>query len=171
MAIRAHSPKIRRLRRNIAELLVAEAPNSRAIQDIAVRLGVQEVRHPFHNEPCVQCGRCVRVCAETWRAQALGFVGRGYHRRVMHPLGQRPDSCRGENGCGDICPMTYTPCIGIMKPGEERLCGLCAPQLLAAEQFPGSCVGCTLGKGFRCANHHWLGFRVEMPKEAAHLRK
>src|SRR4030042_2735117 len=37
MVIRSNTEKIRKLRRNLAELLVAQAPNSRAVQDIAVR--------------------------------------------------------------------------------------------------------------------------------------
>ena len=62
---------------NIAEMLVAEAPNSRAIQDMAVRCGVTDVRYPFRNKDCVLCGRCVRVCREVWQSKSLGFVGRG----------------------------------------------------------------------------------------------
>ena len=76
MVILSNSEKIRKLRRNIAELLVAQAPNSRAIQDVAVKCGVKEVRYPFKNSDCVLCGRCVRVCTEMWGARALGFVGR-----------------------------------------------------------------------------------------------
>ena len=53
MVIRAHTEKILKLRRNVAELLVAEAPNSRAIQDLAARCGVTEVRYAFHHASCV----------------------------------------------------------------------------------------------------------------------
>ena len=70
MVIRTDSDRIKSLRRNIAELLVAQAPNSRAIQDIAVRCGVKNVRYTFHNDNCTLCGRCVRVCAEMWKAKA-----------------------------------------------------------------------------------------------------
>jgi NADH dehydrogenase/NADH:ubiquinone oxidoreductase subunit G len=164
MEVRANSPKVLRLRRNIAEMLVAEAPNSKAIQDIAVRLGLRKVRYPFHNADCVQCGRCVRVCGEQWRSHALGFVGRGDGRKVMHPFGVRPESCRGEEACVDICPMTYTPCIGPMPPGEERLCGVCEAQTLIADRYVGVCVSCTLGKSFKCANHTWLGSKIELAK-------
>jgi len=80
MVIRTDTEKIKRLRRNIAELLVAEAPNSRAIQDIAVRCGVRDVRYPFRQGDCVQCGRCVGMCSQVWRADALGFAGRGEGR-------------------------------------------------------------------------------------------
>ena len=150
MIIRSNSEKIRMLRRNIAELLVAEAPNSRAIQDIAVRCGVTKVRYPFRHKDCVLCGRCVRVCAEMWQANAIGFVGRGKDRRVDYPFGARPDSCKQGNGCVDICPMTITPCGGPMKPGEEHLCGQCESQLSMERDMPGTCVLCELGKGFHC---------------------
>ncbi|MGQ9730542.1 MAG: 2Fe-2S iron-sulfur cluster-binding protein [Candidatus Zipacnadales bacterium] len=164
MIIRANSPKIRRLRRNIAELLLAEAPNSKAIQDLAVRVGVKQVRYPFHTTDCVQCGRCIRICEEHWQRHALGFVGRGNERRVQYPFGKRPDFCLGEEACVAICPMTVTPCIGQMPPGEPRLCGLCEAQNIIPERIPGECVRCELGKSFRCSSHDWRGARVEFAK-------
>ena len=153
MVILTNTDRIRKLRHNLAELLVAQAPNSRAIQDIALRCGVTEVRYPFRNEDCVLCGRCVRVCAEVWKARAKGFVGRGKNRHVDYPFGIRPDFCKQCGSCIDLCPMTITPCDGPMKPGEERLCGQCESQLIIADQTPGSCVQCQLGEGFGCARY------------------
>jgi len=153
MEILSNTGKIKRLRRNIAELLVSQAPNSRAIQDIAVRCGVKEVRYPFRNSNCVLCGRCVRVCTEIWRAKALGFVGRGNERHIDYPLGDRTESCKHCNSCILLCPMSVTPCDGPMKPGEERLCGKCESKLSMAETVPDSCVWCELGKSFQCARY------------------
>ncbi len=153
MVIRTNTEKIRKLRHNLAELLVAQAPNSRAIQDIAVLCGVKEVRYPFRNSDCVLCGRCVRVCTEMWKAQAIGFVGRGKDRRVDFPFGVRPDFCKRCGSCIMLCPMTITPCEGPMKPGEEHLCGGCESQVLAAQTMPGTCVWCELGKGFQCGRY------------------
>jgi len=150
MVVLSNSEKIRTLRRNIAELLVAEAPNSRAIQDIAVRCGVTEVPYRFRNKACVLCGRCVRVCGEMWQAKAIGFVGRGKDRHVDFPFGIKPDFCKGCNSCVDLCPMTITPCPGPMKPGEEYLCGQCESQLSMVENVPDTCVMCELGVGFQC---------------------
>jgi bidirectional [NiFe] hydrogenase diaphorase subunit len=157
MVIRTDTDRIKRLRRNIAELLVAQAPNSRAIQDVAVRCGVKQVRYPFHNDNCVLCGRCVRVCAEMWQAKALGFVGRGKDRHVDFPFGRKPDFCKSCNTCIDICPMTITPCPGPMKSGEEYLCLACEGQLTMADSLPGACVWCDLGKGFQCARQVQAG--------------
>jgi NADH dehydrogenase/NADH:ubiquinone oxidoreductase subunit G len=153
MIIRTNTEKIRKLRRNIAELLVAQAPNSRAIQDIAVRCGVKEVRYPFRNKDCILCGRCVRACTELWQARAIGFVGRGIDRHVDYPFSSRPDFCKQCGACVQLCPMTIPPCDGPMKTGEEYLCGKCESQLLIAEETPGKCVWCELGEGFNCGRY------------------
>jgi NADH dehydrogenase/NADH:ubiquinone oxidoreductase subunit G len=151
MVIRTNTERIRRLRRNLAELLVAQAPNSRAIQDIAVRCGVKETRYPFRNDDCVLCGRCVRLCGELWQANALGFVGRGKDRRVGFAFDERPEYCKNCGACVDNCPMTITPCPGPMAAGEEYLCVKCEGQLSMSETLVDTCVQCELGKGFQCA--------------------
>ena len=150
MTILAHTEKIVKMRRNIAELLVAQAPNSRAIQDVAVRCGVKKVRYPFKNENCVLCGRCVRACGEVWKSKSLGFVGRGTKRHVSLPFDKRPEYCKQCNACIDLCPMTITPCQGPMRKGNEALCGLCESQLSMADGIADSCVDCRLGEGFNC---------------------
>lgn len=152
MVIHTHSEKIQRLRHNIAELLVAQAPNSRAVQDIAVRCGVKNVRYSFRNDDCVLCGRCVRYCNEMVGADSLGFVGRGSQRRVSHALGVR-DLCKQCGFCTLHCPMSLGPCGGVMKPGEECLCGRCEAQLSMTEGIEDTCVWCDLGKGFQCSRH------------------
>jgi formate dehydrogenase alpha subunit len=154
MVIRAHSEKVLRLRRNVAELLVAEAPNSRAIQDLAARCGVTTVRYPFHHADCVLCGRCVRVCSEVWQSKSLGFVGRGKDRHVALPFNERPDTCKRCYSCIQVCPMTIAPCAGPMTEGEEYLCNKCASQLSMTAQMPDSCVWCKLGEGFGCVRVH-----------------
>jgi bidirectional [NiFe] hydrogenase diaphorase subunit len=153
MVILANSDRVRRLRRNLAELLVAQAPNSRAVQDVAVRCGVTEVRYPFRNENCILCGRCVRACTDLWKARAIGFVGRGKERHIDFPFGVRPEFCKQCGSCVELCPMTITPCDGPMKPGKEYLCDKCESQLLTNENAPGGCVWCKLGEGVGCGRY------------------
>ncbi|MFZ5830254.1 MAG: 2Fe-2S iron-sulfur cluster-binding protein [Planctomycetota bacterium] len=153
MVVVTSSEKVLRLRRNLAEMLVAEAPNSKAIQDVATRCGVKVVRYPFRRNDCVLCGRCVRVCEDMWQARAIGFVGRGGKRHVDFPFGHRPDFCKKCMSCIDLCPMTIAPCSGVMPPGQERLCGQCESQLMVTEATPSSCVQCELGKGFQCSRN------------------
>jgi bidirectional [NiFe] hydrogenase diaphorase subunit len=160
LQVRAHSDKILRLRRNVAELLVAEAPNSKAIQDVAVRCGVTNVRYPFHHADCVLCGRCVRTCKEMWQAGALGFVGRGKQRHVALPYNERPEYCKRCWSCITTCPMTIAPCAGPMAEGQEYLCGKCASQLSMTARMPDSCVWCELGKGYGCVR--WTASHAAM---------
>jgi bidirectional [NiFe] hydrogenase diaphorase subunit len=150
MVIQAHSDKILKARKNIAEMLVAEAPNSRAIQDIAVRCGVKSVRYPFRSNDCVLCGRCVRACNELWRGNSLGFVGRGKDRHVALPFDKRPEYCKRCYDCVSLCPMSVTPCRGPMEKGKESLCGSCESQLSMTRILEDSCVSCKLGEGFNC---------------------
>ena len=153
MVILSSTEKVLGLRRNLAELIVAEAPNSRAVQDIALRCGVKEVRYPFRNNDCILCGRCVQVCTGRFGEKAIGFVGRGKDRRVESPFGLRSDLCRECGACIDVCPMTVVPCDGPMKAGEERLCGNCESKMVSAEKMPGICVYCDMGEGFQCERH------------------
>lgn len=157
LTVKAHSPRVLQARKTVAEMLVAEAPNSRAIQDVALRCGVKKVRFEFRNESCVLCGRCVRVCKEAWQAGAIGFVGRGKDRRVALPFDRRPDLCKRCWSCSEICPMTITPCPGPMKTGEERLCGGCESQLTMVENIGDTCVWCRLGEGFKCTRQAPMG--------------
>lgn len=150
MVIISNSEKVWRLRHNIAELLVAEAPNSRAIQDIALRCGVKELRYPFRNNDCVLCGRCVVSCTGQLGAKAIGFVGRGKDRRVDSPFDIHSELCNKCGRCIDLCPMAVTPCDGPMRAGEERLCGNCESKVPFIEENPSFCVACDFGEGFQC---------------------
>ena len=155
LVVEAHSEAAVRARRNIVELLLAEAPNSRAIQDLAARVGVTHSRYPMRMNDCVLCGRCVRVCDEIWQSKSLGLVGRGGDRRVALPFDARPDLCKRCNNCIQVCPMTITPCPGPMTEGG--ICSLCESQTTMVENIPDTCIMCELGRGFQCARWQLLG--------------
>ena len=150
MVILSNTEKIRTMRRNIAELIVSEVPNSRAVQDVALRCDVKEVRYPFRNNDCILCGRCINICTGRFGVKAISFVGRGKDRRVEMPFNMRSELCRDCGACIDTCPMTIVPCDGPMKAGEERLCGNCESKMVLAEATPGFCVSCDMGEGFQC---------------------
>ncbi len=150
MVILSNTEKIRKLRHNIAELLVTEAPNSRAVQDVALRCGVKEVRYSFRNSDCILCGRCIRACSGHFGEKAIGFVGRGKNRRVESPFDLYSKLCNDCGRCIDLCPMTVVPCDGPMMPGEERLCGNCESKMFTEESTEGRCIACYVGEGFQC---------------------
>jgi NADH dehydrogenase/NADH:ubiquinone oxidoreductase subunit G len=155
LVVEAHSEAAMRARRNIVELLLAEAPNSRAIQDLAARTGVTRSRYPLRMNDCVLCGRCVRVCDEIWQSKSLGLVGRGKDRHVSLPFGVRPDLCKRCNNCIQVCPMTITPCPGPLTEGS--ICSLCEAQIMVVDDTPDTCFMCELGRGFQCSRWQLAG--------------
>lgn len=155
LVVEAHSEAVMRARRNIVELLLAEAPNSRAVQDLAARVGVTRSRYPMRNNDCILCGRCVRVCDEIWQSQSLGLVGRGGERRRALPFDTRPDLCKRCNNCIQVCPMTIVPCPTPLH--ESGVCGMCESQRTMVESIEDTCVMCELGRGFQCVRWQLAG--------------
>lgn len=133
------TPRIRNIRKMLAELLVASAPNVKMAQDIAARTGINRIRFKMEDNRCILCGRCIRMCAEQMGDGALGFAGRGADRVVSPPFATKSDICLICGGCDQVCPGKIIPCQGIKVPGE--LCGKC----LRLEDMPFCCSLGTFG--------------------------
>jgi bidirectional [NiFe] hydrogenase diaphorase subunit len=137
--VRTDTPKIRSIRKMLAELLIASAPNVKMAQDVAARMGVNRIRFEMEDNRCILCGRCVRMCAEQMGDGALGFAGRGAERVVSPPFATKSDICLTCGGCDYVCPGKIIPCQGVKVPGE--LCGKC----LRLEDMPFCCSLGTFG--------------------------
>jgi len=125
-------------------------------RSIAARCGVKTVRYPFRNEKCVLCGRCVRVCKELFRANAIGFVGRGKDRRVESPFGKLAEFCKRCNTCLEVCPVgaiKRNPVTRAMEVDESRCLGCktcvmaCPFGGVAFDPDRGTAVKCDLCQG------------------------
>jgi NADH dehydrogenase/NADH:ubiquinone oxidoreductase subunit G len=125
LRVRTHSPRVQRARRMLIELLLSICPDSKRIQDLAVEHHVERVRFSIRRQRCILCGLCVRMCAEQMRAHAIGFVNRGYRRRVTTPFDLTSEACRRCGGCLYICPVCELRCHGPEAP--DVVCGSCAP--------------------------------------------
>lgn len=138
MVIHAHSDDVLRARRNIVELLLAEASESSVIQALAERLEVDEVRYPEREEDCVLCGRCVAACAVVAGTGAKGFIGRGSTRHIGLPLYQ-DKYCQKCDECRERCPLDIAPVYKRGKPG-----GVCGSELSKNDEIPEICEDCVL---------------------------
>jgi len=139
ITVRTDTPRIRRIRKMLAELLVASAPNVKIAQDIAARMGINSVRFKMEDNRCILCGLCVRMCEEQMGGKALGFAGRGADRVVSPPFATKSETCLTCGACDSVCPGKIIPCQGIKVPGE--LCGKC----LRPEDMPFCCPMGTFG--------------------------
>jgi bidirectional [NiFe] hydrogenase diaphorase subunit len=151
LTVRTASHRVVRARKMIIELLLATAPQSKVIQDLASKFEVRQQRFRQESEDCILCGRCVRMCEEQMMAKAIGFRGRGEDRTIGTPFDKDSDVCRQCGGCIYVCPVCTLRCT-YTEP-EKAICGGCAnigPPCLEKEKFDemmcfmDPCVACEI---------------------------
>ncbi len=131
MEIKTSTERLRRYRKNILELLLAnhcrdcttcQNNGSCKLQDLAMRFNIEGVRFPnTAPEPivddsslcitrdaskCILCGDCVRMCNEVQNVGAIDFAFRGSKMTISTAFG-RPiseSSCVGCGQCAAVCP-------------------------------------------------------------------
>jgi NADH dehydrogenase/NADH:ubiquinone oxidoreductase subunit G len=105
LEVRTATDRVMKIRRFIVELLLAEAPQAAAVQDLARELGViAPARFKPRNELCIACGLCIRACREIVGVSAIDFARRGYERVASSPFYERSDACIGCGTCAAVCP-------------------------------------------------------------------
>jgi len=132
MSVITHDPEIIKARRTVLELILSNHPqecltctrnNSCELQALAAEFGLREIRfeHFIINRPlddsngaivfdrnkCINCGRCVEVCQEMQKVNAIEYQGRG-GKTVIGPadLASLADSpCVRCGQCAAHCPV------------------------------------------------------------------
>lgn len=127
LEIRTSSKRVIAARKLILELLIAQCPTSKTLQDMAAKMGLNKVRFTPKWEKCIYCGLCVRMCNEQMMANAIGFANRGNKLKITTPFDITSDDCRRCGGCIYICPACTSRCEG--PAAEEILCGRCENSL------------------------------------------
>jgi bidirectional [NiFe] hydrogenase diaphorase subunit len=105
--VRTRSEKIDRIRKTIIELLMAHAPDSPQLQDLAQEYGADKDRFEKDASFCIHCGLCVRYCAEVAKKNAIGFVGRGINKEVSFIPEIAAKECNDCKECFPLCPTSY----------------------------------------------------------------
>lgn len=138
MVIHAHSDSVLRARRNIVELLLAEAHESDVLQVLAERLEIDDIRYLEREKDCILCGRCVAACAEIAKTGSKGFIGRGTKRHIGLPF-YKEEYCQKCNECKERCPMEIPA-----KSRRGNPCGVCGSELSRNDEIPEICEDCVL---------------------------
>jgi NADH dehydrogenase/NADH:ubiquinone oxidoreductase subunit G len=137
------TPKVKRNRKMVLELLLAQAPAaSPPLHQLAKRNGVGAVRFPSkEGESCILCGLCVRLCASAIGAEALTFSGRGDQKGLGTPYAD-PSACVGCGSCAEVCPTDAVPVergLGTIRIWERNFtlerCKECGAFTLPSEQI------------------------------------
>ncbi|MEW6556735.1 MAG: formate dehydrogenase subunit alpha [Elusimicrobiota bacterium] len=134
MVIRTNTEQLQNLRRQVFELILTEHDKSCTtclknlrceLQTVAAYLGVESLSLPyieekekkltvFIDEPffnrdynlCILCGRCVRICEEVRKNNAVDFISRGIKTVPGTAFAKRlqDSDCEFCGACVDICP-------------------------------------------------------------------
>ncbi|MCZ7664915.1 MAG: 2Fe-2S iron-sulfur cluster-binding protein [Thermoleophilia bacterium] len=106
LVVRTRSEKIDRIRKTIVELLLAHAPDSPELLALAREYGANKDRFEAQASFCVQCGLCVRYCAEIKKADAVGFLDRGTRREISFIPELAATVCWDCKECFSLCPTS-----------------------------------------------------------------
>ena len=82
LVVKTRSEEIDKIRKMILELLLAHAPDSPELLEIAKEYGADKDRFEKEASFCIHCGLCVRYCAEIKQKNAVGFVDRGIRKEI-----------------------------------------------------------------------------------------
>ncbi len=105
LVIKTDSERVRKTRKIMLELMLAQAPNSEKIVKLAQEYGIESTRLRKRNESdCILCSLCVRVCAEVSERNAINFAERGIRRKVQTPFDTVSEVCIGCSACAYVCP-------------------------------------------------------------------
>jgi NADH dehydrogenase/NADH:ubiquinone oxidoreductase subunit G len=64
LVVKTRSEKVDKIRKTILELLLAHAPDSFELEELAQEYGADKDRFEKEASFCIHCGLCVRYCAE-----------------------------------------------------------------------------------------------------------
>jgi len=106
LIVRTRSEKVDKVRRVIVEELLAHAPNSPELMNLAQEYGADKDR--FEKEPsfCILCGLCVRYCAEIKQKNAVGFIEKGTRREISFIPEIAAKECWDCQECFALCPTS-----------------------------------------------------------------
>ncbi len=106
LVVRTRSDKIDRIRKMIVELLMAHAPDSPELQDLAKTYGADRDRFEKEVSFCIHCGLCVRYCAEVKKKNAVGFIDRGIRKEISFIPEISAKECWDCKECFPLCPTS-----------------------------------------------------------------
>ncbi|MGB3861966.1 MAG: 2Fe-2S iron-sulfur cluster-binding protein [Candidatus Aminicenantaceae bacterium] len=107
LVVRTRSEKVDKIRKMILEFLLAHAPCSLQLQELAQEYGADKDRFEKESSFCFLCGLCVRYCAEVKKKNAVGYVDCGARREIHFIPEIAAKECPTCKECFPLCPTSY----------------------------------------------------------------
>jgi formate dehydrogenase major subunit len=147
MHVFTESQKVRKLRKNIVELVLTDHPldcltcevsGNCELQTVAAKVGIRKVRYPAganhldrkkdlshaymtsELSKCINCARCVRACDEIQGQHVLSMHGRGFNAKIIKGLDQSfaDSECVSCGACSQACPTSAISDVFFSKSVE-----------------------------------------------------
>jgi len=107
LVVRTRSETVDKTRKMLIELMLAHAPESGVLQELAKEYGADRARFETEYQFCVLCGLCVRYCAEIKGKNAIGFIDRGPRREISFIPEIAAKECWNCKDCLSLCPTEF----------------------------------------------------------------
>jgi len=106
LVVTTRTEKIDRIRKSLLEMMLAHAPDSEPLLELAQEYGADKDRFEKEASFCIHCGLCVRYCAEVKKANALGFIKRGAKKEISFIPEIASKECWDCKECFELCPTS-----------------------------------------------------------------
>ena len=127
LVVRTRTEKVNRIRKVLLEEMLAHAPESEILLNLAQDYAADKDR--FEKEPsfCIHCGLCVRYCAELKQKHAVGFIDRGAQREIHFIPEIAGQECWDCKECFPLCPTSalqaaYVLTEALLTPAKKPCC-------------------------------------------------
>lgn len=106
MVVTTRTEKLDKIRKVLLEQMLAHAPDSPQLEELAKVYGADKDR--FEKDPsfCILCGLCVRYCAEVKKKHAIGYIDRGPRREISFIPEVAARECWDCKECFPLCPTS-----------------------------------------------------------------
>jgi len=106
LVVRTRSEQIDKLRKVLTEQLLAYAPESEVLQNLAREYRADKDRFAKEASFCILCGLCVRYCAEIKHKNAVALTDRGPSGEISFIPEIAATECWECKECFPLCPTS-----------------------------------------------------------------
>ena len=135
LVVTTRTEKLDRIRKSLLEMMLAHAPDSEPLQELAQEYGADRERFEKESSFCIHCGLCVRYCAEVKKENALGFINRGAKKEISFIPEVASKVCWDCKECFELCPTSALQAAYVLI---EALASIPEP---SSPSCGGSCKG------------------------------
>jgi NADH dehydrogenase/NADH:ubiquinone oxidoreductase subunit G len=128
LVVTTKTEKLDNIRKVLLEEMLAHAPDSPQLMELAQVYGASRDR--FEKDPsfCILCGLCVRYCAEVKKKNAIGYIDRGPRREICFIPDIAAKECWDCKECFPLCPTSALQAAYVLTEAqaalpEENSCG------------------------------------------------